>query len=365
MKKLFFALLLAALVPTVANAQRLIGKELKSEDPSVYYDDRVYQWVMYTYVLGTDTLDAAFDINGKRITPNGYRYEYAKGVNYKGGGVFEVRSKKKDKFGRSIYSGYTIDGKSIFPQTLMELLGCVGIFHIGNGLFELQTFVAEKKSVLSLYNKKGECLIPKEMGFNDYFIFGEADLKYVYCQMGDYGNGTCAAYDLNGKVVIPKSCGYTYIYYSEGFWHCKDASKNNSTYSKDLRYVAEGYFYKEKANEFNEKKRSNPNYNGPYNFGPGYSESNSDDRYTPNPPSPNPPTPDPPKPNTPKPDPVPVQVWKACGMCSGGGVCYMCNGAGGYYFGVNAKWMECTACHGLKRCTFCAGQGGHYEVEYR
>lgn len=285
MKKLIllFPLLLALIVPNCADAQRLIGKELKSEDPSLNNDDKVYQWVRYTYVMGTDTLDAAFDINGKRITPNGYRPKKGrdKGVHYCGGGVFEVNSKKNGKYGRVIVSGYDTDGKCIFPLTLTELLDCVWIYHIGYGLFELQTFVGEKQSVFSLYNKKGECLIPKENGICLSRVTGEADLKYVICttEKNSSGKEIDAAYDLDGKVVIPKSLGYTWIHYSEGYWHCEDASRKDVTYSKDLKYVADGYYSNNRASEFNQKKRSNPNYNGPYNFNPNYRPSSNS--YTP------------------------------------------------------------------------------------
>ena len=284
MKKiiLLFPLLLALIVPNCVDAQRLIGKELNSEDPS-YNDDKVYQWVRYTYVMGTDTLDAAFDINGKRITPNGYRPKKGrnKGVHYCGGGVFSVQSEKKDKFGNAIVSGYDTDGKCIFPLTLMELLDCTWIYHIGCGLFRMETKMTEKKSVYSLYNKKGECLIPKEMGFEVIFVFlCEEDLNYIFCTTESpgkksYEKAIDAAYDLDGKVVMPKSWGYTWIYYREGYWHCEDASENEVTYSKDLKYVADGFYSKNNASEFNQKKRSNPNYNGPYNFNPNYRPSSN------------------------------------------------------------------------------------------
>ena len=271
-----FPLLLALIVPNCADAQRLIGKKLMTSNPYLYYDDEVYQWVRYTYVMGTDTLDAAFDINGKRITPN------AKWVYYCGGGVFSVYSKKKGKFGGYIVSGYDTDGKCIFPLTLMELLDCTIFYHIGYGLFQMETKIAEEKYVFSLYNKKGESLIPKEMGFVFMFVEDEEDLKYIICSTespgkNSYEKAIKAAYDFDGKVVIPKSWGYTRIYYSEryGYWLCKDASGNDVTYSKDLKYVADGFYSKNSTSDFNQKKRSNPNYNGPYNFNPNYRPSSN------------------------------------------------------------------------------------------
>lgn len=375
MKKLIllFPLLLALIVPNCVDAQRLIGKELKSSDPSLKYDDKVYQWVMYTYVMGTDTLDAAFDINGNRITPNGYRPKKGrnKGVHYCGGGVFEVNSKKTGKFGGYIVSGYDTDGKCIFPLTLTELLDCVWIRHIGYGLFKMLTKIAEEKYVYSLYNKKGECLIPKEMGFEEIFVWGEDDLKYIKCNIEKNSSGKYihAAYDFDGKVVMPKSWGYTRIYYSEGYWHCEDASENDVTYSKDLKYVADGYYYysKDKASEFNQKKRSNPNYNGPYNFNPNYRPSSGG--YTPQQPQPQPQQ----QPQQTQQqqtirierDPVPMQVWKQCYGCGGSGQCQTCYGQGWRFLTNSQPHAQCITCGGNGRCNMCAGQGGHYEVEYK
>jgi hypothetical protein len=367
MKKiiLLFPLLLALIVPNCADAQRLIGKKLMTEDPPLNDNDKVYQWVMYTYVMGTDTLDAAFDINGKRITPNGYRPKKGRenGVYHCGGGVFGVKSKKKDKFGNAIVSGYDTDGKCIFPLTLMELLDCTRIHHIGYGLFAMKTKIAEKKSVYSLYNNKGECLIPKEMGFEMIFVWGEEDLKYIDCstEKNSSGKKINAAYDLDGKVVIPKSWGYTWIHYSEGYWLCNDASGNYVSYSKDLKYVADGYYDKDYASKFNQNKRSNPNYNGPYNLNPNYRPSSNS--YTPQ------------QPQTQQPqqqqtiriehDPVPMQVWKQCYGCGGSGQCQTCNGQGWRFLTNSQPHAQCITCGGNGRCNMCAGQGGHYEVEYK
>lgn len=379
MKKLIllFPLLLALIVPNCANAQRLIGKELMTSDPSLKNDDKVYQWVMYTYVMGTDTLDAAFDINGKRITPNGYRPKKVRdnGVYYCGGGVFSVYSKKKDKFGNAIVSGYDTDGKCIFPLTLMELLDCKWIHHIGYGLLKMETKIAEGKEVYSVYNKKGECLIPKEMGFEFICVMDKEDIKYIKCSTvspskNSYGKEIIAAYDLDGKVVMPKSWGYTWIAYKEGYWHCKDASGNVLTYSKDLKYVADGYYDKDYASEFNQKKRSNPNYNGPYNFNPNYRPSSNS--YTPQQPQTQQPQQ---RTQTQQPqqqqtirierDPVPMQVWKSCYGCGGSGQCQTCYGQGWRFLTNSQPHAQCITCGGNGRCNMCAGQGGHYEVEYK
>lgn len=344
------------------SSQKLIYKELKSESNE---NGRVFQWVKQTYVVGRDTLCAAFDQNGKRITPNGFGKW---GVGYVGEGIFSVWLKKKNKDGYHICTAYNTEGKCIISETLAELSGFYFYFVLrpemsGLGVFQAESQNSEKKRVWSLYNTKGECLISKDEGFTTMLFIKEDGLKYWLCYTEvDYKKVKEVIYDMSFKKVFPDK--YKDISYHEdyGVWWCKSKYGDEKyTYSKDLRYYAPGYYDEYNMDKFNSVKKTNPNYDGPYNF------SRVSTPPTPNPPTPDPPKPNPPTPNppTPKHDPVPVQVWKACNFCSGGGVCYMCSGSGGYYFGANAKWMECTACHGLKRCTYCAGQGGHYEVEYR
>lgn len=64
-------------------------------------------------------------------------------------------------------------------------------------------------------------------------------------------------------------------------------------------------------------------------------------------------------------DPVPMQVWKQCGICFGSGMCQSGCGGSGWYTGWSGNSTRCVGCGGSGKCSFCAGKGGHYEVEYK
>lgn len=236
---------------------------------------------------------------------------------------------------------YTSDGveinvpSSVSSLDLLNTSGNMSIYlsHNGTSDYKLGIIKIEghtcKVIVEGKYEKGGQ--------FDDLVEIG------WYCL---YNHDYSVVVNRKGEIMVPLSrkCG--------GIWYDKTTNKitsymtiGDSVFHVELNQKGEVIYSKYAYNNSHFQRTPNPP--------------------TPNPPSPTPPTPDPPSPNPPKREPVPVQVWKPCGMCGGSGTCYMCNGTGGYYFGPNAKWMECTACHGLKRCTYCAGQGGHYEVEYR
>lgn len=59
---------------------------------------------------------------------------------------------------------------------------------------------------------------------------------------------------------------------------------------------------------------------------------------------------------------VPVQRFKACPSCLGGGLCSYCNGSGIYYHPGGSA--PCAVCGGFGRCSMCAGRGGEYITEY-
>lgn len=59
---------------------------------------------------------------------------------------------------------------------------------------------------------------------------------------------------------------------------------------------------------------------------------------------------------------VPVQRFKPCPSCLGGGLCSSCNGSGRYYHPTGSA--PCAACGGMGRCSVCAGRGGEYYTEY-
>lgn len=250
------------------SSQTLINKELKSSSNE---NGRVFQWVKQTYVVGRDTVCAAFDLNGKRITPNGFGKW---GVGYVGEGIFSVWLKKKNKDGHHICTAYNTEGKCIISETLAELSGFYFYFvehpiMSGLGVFQAESQNSEKKRVWSLYNTKGECLISKDEGFTTMLFIKEEDgLKYWLCYTEvDYKKVKEVIYDMSFKKVFPDN--YKDISYHEdyGVWWCKSKYGDEEyTYSKDLRYYAPGYYDKYDMDKFNSSKKTNPYYDGPYSF---------------------------------------------------------------------------------------------------
>lgn len=59
---------------------------------------------------------------------------------------------------------------------------------------------------------------------------------------------------------------------------------------------------------------------------------------------------------------VPVQRFKPCPSCLGGGMCSYCNGSGIYYHPGGSA--ACAVCGGYGKCSMCAGRGGEYVTEY-
>lgn len=59
---------------------------------------------------------------------------------------------------------------------------------------------------------------------------------------------------------------------------------------------------------------------------------------------------------------IPVQHFKACPSCFGGGLCSYCNGSGVYYHPGGSA--PCAVCGGFGKCSMCAGRGGEYITEY-
>lgn len=280
-------------------AQKLIKKELQTENNEE--DGFQYQWNRYTYVQGKDTLDAAFDLNNKRITPNGYRkYEKGKvyqGVRYVGGGRFQVYSKNMDAFGNKLISGYNVKGECVLPETVYTYMN-----YLGSGLFGLYSRDDLGKSIGGLYDNKGNCIISETRRY-DYF---GKEGNYIECHSADveceqmkcakialcdrYGNCIIpetkgfnyfhiedgfieckklsedfdieAVYDLQGNCIISEDLGYTWIAYYpkyEFFW-C-DKGEIECTISKDGQYYAEGEHYSNyDRDEFERKKRRVPNW---------------------------------------------------------------------------------------------------------
>jgi hypothetical protein len=219
-------LILMMAVTLAANpsqAQKLIKKELQTENNEK--DGFQYQWNRYTYLQGKDTLDAAFDLNNKRITPNGYRkYEKEKvyqGVRYVGGGRFQVYSKNTDAFGNMLISGYNVKGECVLPETVYT-----SIFYVGDGFFDLTTRNELGKQVAGLYDYNGNCIIPESKGFTFYFL----QEGFIQCDQERY----CALYDYYGNCVIPETKRFIFFFIKDGFIECsRDSDEIRALY--DLR----------------------------------------------------------------------------------------------------------------------------------
>lgn len=281
-------LVMAALLYVPLQAQKLIKKELQTENETE--DGFQYQWNKYTYILGKDTLDAAFDMNGKRITPNGYRkYEKGKaypGVRYTGGGRFQVYSKNTDAFGNRLISGYNVKGECVLPETHFTFMS-----YLGHGFFALSTRNELGKEVSGVYDYKGNCIIPESKGFKDFL----KEEDFVECITNINGNIYAALYDFNGNCIIPETEGFWYYSKRNGFIFCNRRNDTRAVYdsngnciiseelryssisyypeyeffwcekegvkytvSKDGMYYAEGYYFAKERDEFERKKRRVP-----------------------------------------------------------------------------------------------------------
>ena len=48
---------------------------------------------------------------------------------------------------------------------------------------------------------------------------------------------------------------------------------------------------------------------------------------------------------------------RECQQCNGTGICPICNGTGGHYYGNPLKWSACLSCGGKTTCHYCGGDG--------
>ena len=195
-----------------ANAQtpRFLKKELK-ESPNYIQetDGFVYKWYQYSYLLGEDTVFAAFDINGKRITPNSewiYKKDHSGyEPRYVGGGIFDMIAKTVNKTDNGewlVVKGYNTKGVLVFPPSLKASY----IYYAGDGLFTLTHHIDGRNA---------------------------------------YGNGRTAysAYNSAGKCIVPDTLEYSHISCYPSHFICDGNNKDFCrTYTPDGKYFAEGYF---------------------------------------------------------------------------------------------------------------------------
>lgn len=295
-----------AIISNNTQAQKLLSKVMK--ESSEFYskkDGFIYKWYIYKYLEGKDTIYELRDINGEIITPKNDVIDKRSVPLYIGGLVFQFYTRKMDSRGHSVVIGVNTQGKCVFPETIRAWQ----IFYNEDGLFTFLINNDYGKEIQSVYNYKGECLIPTTNEYTTIMYFKEYK---CWCCSNDKIKHI---YTLDGR------------YYAEG-----------DTYSYNLSTI-EG---QEKFNK-NKKRTSYP--------------STLQQPQTPSPtPQPQP---------QPKRDPVPMQVWKQCLGCGGSGQCQTCYGQGWRYLTSSQPHAQCITCGGNGRCNMCAGQGGHYEVEYK
>ena len=212
-------LLLALGMPNLSQSQKLINKELQTENNEK--DGFEYKWYLYTYLSGQDTLYAAFDMEGNRITPNSsYIYIYkhrGDKPSYCGGGMFMYWMKKKDATKEyNICTGYNVKGELIFPES-MELSF---IYYCGDDIFKVTKGGAGNYSGKeAAYNSRGEYIIPFSAGY------------YSIAWYGKYNCFVCKSKSGSDEIW------YTYTrdgqYYAEGFYFSSGSYYKNSFYNRN------------------------------------------------------------------------------------------------------------------------------------
>ena len=184
--------LVCILAANAVQAQNFYSKELKTESDG-------FRWYEYTYEKNANGKwpNAAFDINGNRLTPT---TDYL--ISYRDG-YFEVWIRNDSR----------------------------------------------NNHVYLLYDKKGNCVVP-DRGFNDislidakdgFFIAGIFDNQYKTIQTG--------VFDKNGNCIISEKLGYTWIgYYKEhGLFWCRKGEQEH-TISRDGMYYTEEFMNNKEFN---------------------------------------------------------------------------------------------------------------------
>ena len=336
MKKSYLIMFVALFMSLYGSieAQTFLKKELKVENRSE--DGFEYKWYLYTYLRGRDTLYAAFDLNGKRITPNSMYVNKHRGdiPYYSGGGIFVLLSNKYDGWSRFVDVGYNTRGELVFPESLMAL----HISYEGKGLVNVVKRSDYGTFISALYNVKGESIIPFSMGYKLISVYPKD------------GNIWCEIADANGKTIEQHTYSLDGKYYAIGEYR----------YGK---YDRTGVYRLSDPDElelFNKYKRPAP-----------YAPSALSDTPQPTPwPEESPAARQPERRTEPTPQPQPrqlqpMQVWVPCACSNQGyaGQCGTCLGLG--WLGTGSNPRQCWNCGGSGKCTMCAGQGGHNEIQYR
>lgn len=187
-------LLSILLVCNSSIAQKLVKQETKIEKADE--DGNTYQWLKYVYVIGKDTLEAAYDLNKKRITPNGIR------VLYNGGGIFSVKTNHCNNGGIHVCTAYNTNGECVisdskcFTEFLYEGDGYVLAWTIDKNSYGE---IAYTKA--AIYKTDGSCIIPKELGYN--LTYYSSDIQQFVCEIEKKGGGSIFHYySLDGRYYV-------------------------------------------------------------------------------------------------------------------------------------------------------------------
>lgn len=230
MKKVFLFAILLGIATSNAFAQspRLIKKELK-ESNSYFQkkDGYTLKYYVYTYLSKEDTLYAAYNLKGKRITP------ISKKVYYCGAGIFSVKDSPN-----GYIKGYNTNGELLFPATLKA----TSIQHKGGEMMLLwfNNDNAPKGQTFALYSSKGKCIIPESMKYDEIIYYYESPNKYILCQyLEKYGNKIqikiCRVYTPDGQWFQEGSYNTYYKRYDLG----STASVGSSEFEFFKRPVSE------------------------------------------------------------------------------------------------------------------------------
>lgn len=385
MKKVFLFAILLGIATSNAFAQspRLIKKELK-ESNSYFQkkDGYTLKYYVYTYLSKEDTLYAAYNLKGKRITP------ISKKVYYCGAGIFSVKDSPN-----GYIKGYNTNGELLFPATLKA----TSIQHNGGEMMLLwfNNDNAPKGQTFALYSSKGKCIIPESMKYDEIIYYYEPPQKYILCEyLEKYGNNIqikiCRVYTPDGQWFQEGSYDTYYKRYDLGstasvgsseFEFFKrpvseaivrssiDQSRKIEAY--ESRMASDGNSSKKhddlmeiynRTSESNNNNNSNSNNSTNSNSKQGSKNNTNNNSYNNS------------YNNNSQSAPRQCNLCRGSGRCCGAGNvayanqycngtgrCNPCGGSGLLTNSFTGQKMNCTYCNGTGRCLQCSGSGrcGH------
>lgn len=242
MKRIMPILLLSALFcfPLQIQAQKFLKKTLRTSDK---YDQKKdgfeFKWYEYSYIQGNDKLYAAFDINGKRVTPNVKGYVPV----YVCGGCFLIGT-GSDAFSHTLHSMYNINGECIFTNISI-------VVYLGEGLFSIQTFNDYGEAMITVGNCFGDILFEYQRADDISFV----DNYFIIERFDDHAY---SVFSRDGLCIIPFRKNFLAVSIMPNFFlfHGYESYGSSDTaYSKDGRYFAPGFYSEKYKDEFDSKKK--------------------------------------------------------------------------------------------------------------